>query len=59
MVARLNPVRFYRAKKGDTTPPMPLAAALTRMAVAAKKFDLSSVRAGDLALVAAMSSGES
>lgn len=59
VVARLNPVRFYRAKKGDTTPPMPLAAALTRMAAAAKKFDLTSVRAGDLALVAAMSSGES
>ena len=59
VVARLNPVRFHRAKKGDTTPPMPLAAALTRMAVAAKKFDLTSVRAGDLALVAAMSSGES
>ncbi len=58
VVARLNPVRFHRTKKGDTTPPMPLAAALTRMAVAAKKFDLSSVRAGDLALVAAMSSGE-
>jgi ParB family chromosome partitioning protein len=59
VVARLNPVRFYRAKKGDAAPPMPLAAALTRMAVAAKKFDLNSVRAGDLALVAAVSSGES
>ena len=26
VVARINPVRFHRAKKGDTSPPMPLAA---------------------------------
>lgn len=57
LVARVNPVRFHRAKKGDTAPPMTLSAGLTRMAVAAKKFDLKSVRPGDLALVAAMSSG--
>ena len=53
VVARINPVRFHKAKKGDTTPPMPLAAALTRMLAAAKKFNLNSVRTGDLALVAA------
>jgi len=55
VVARLNPVRFHRAKKGDTAPPMPLPAALTRMAAAAKRFDVGSVRERDLALVAAVS----
>ena len=58
VVARINPVRFYRPKKGDTEPPMPIAEALTRMAAGAKKFDLDSVRGSDLALVAAMSGGE-
>ena len=57
VVARINPVRFHRAKKGDTRPPMPLPEALTRMAASAKKFNIDSVKAGDLALVAAMSSG--
>ena len=56
VVARLNPVRFHRAKKGDTTPPMTLPAALTRMAAAARKFDAASVRQQDLALVAAVAS---
>jgi ParB family chromosome partitioning protein len=54
VVARINPVRFHRAKKGDAAPPMPISAALTRMAAAAKKFDVASVRLGDLALVAAV-----
>jgi ParB family chromosome partitioning protein len=58
VVARINPVRFHRAKKGDTAPPMPIAEALTRMAAAAKKFNLDSVRGSDLALVAAISGGE-
>ena len=58
VVARINPVRFHRAKKGDTTPPMPLPAALTRMAAAARKFDPGSVRERDLALVAAVSGEE-
>jgi ParB family chromosome partitioning protein len=58
IVARLNPVRFHRAKKGDTAPPMPLPAALTRMAAAAKKFDAGSVRERDLALVAAVAPAE-
>jgi ParB family chromosome partitioning protein len=53
VVARLNPVRFHKAKKGDTRPPMPLAAALTRMAAAARKFNLDSVSSRDLAFVAA------
>lgn len=56
VVARINPVRFHRAKKGETGPAMPIAAALTRMAASVKRFDLGSVKAGDLALVAAVSS---
>jgi ParB family chromosome partitioning protein len=55
VVARINPVRFHRAKKGETGPAMPIAAALTRMAAAAKRFDVSTVKQGDLALVAAVS----
>jgi len=56
VVARINPVRFHRAKKGDTTPPMAMGAALTRMAASARSFDVASVREQDLAIVAAMSS---
>jgi ParB family transcriptional regulator, chromosome partitioning protein len=56
VVARINPVRFHRAKKGDTTPPMAMGAALTRMAASARNFDVASVREQDLAIVAAMSS---
>ncbi len=56
VVARINPVRFHRAKRGDTKPAMPIAAALTRMATSAKKFDLSNVKQSDLALVAAVAS---
>jgi ParB family chromosome partitioning protein len=52
VVARVNPVRFHKAKKGDTTPPMPLAQALTRMAGSAKSFKLDSVSNSDLAWVA-------
>lgn len=54
VVARINPVRFHRAKKGETGPAMPIKAALTRMAASAKKFDVKSVRPGELALVAAL-----
>jgi ParB family chromosome partitioning protein len=57
VVARINPVRFHRAKKGETRPPMQLGAALTRMHAAARKFDPSSVRERDLTLVAAASGG--
>ncbi len=56
VVARINPVRFHRAKKGETAPPMEIGAALTRMTASARKFDLGSVRERDLALVAAVSS---
>jgi ParB family chromosome partitioning protein len=54
IVARINPVRFHRAKKNETAPPMAIGEALTRMTAAAKKFDLKSVSRGDLALVAAV-----
>ena len=57
VAARINPVRFHKAKKGDTTPPMPLAQALTRMAAAAKTFKLESVSNRDLAWVAVGASG--
>lgn len=55
VVARINPVRFHRAKKGETKPAMPIKEALTRMAAAAKQFKVDSVKPGDLALVAALS----
>ena len=58
VVARLNPVRFHKAKKGDSTPPMPLAAALTRMAAAAKGFRVESVSSADLAWVAVGASAQ-
>ncbi|MDG2050153.1 MAG: ParB N-terminal domain-containing protein, partial [Myxococcota bacterium] len=57
VVARINPVRFHRAKKGETDPPMTVSAALTRMASAARRFDTQSVRDSDVALVASVSSG--
>jgi ParB family chromosome partitioning protein len=53
VVARINPVRFVRTRKGQTEAAMPIAQALTRMAAAAAKFDLASVSARDVALVAA------
>jgi len=52
VVARINPVRFHKVKKGDSKPPMPLAQALTRMAAAAKSFNVGSVSNADLAWVA-------
>ena len=52
VVARINPVRFHKVKKGDTKPPMPVAQALTRMAAAAKNFKVESVSNRDLAWVA-------
>jgi ParB family transcriptional regulator, chromosome partitioning protein len=54
VVARINPVRFQRPRKGQSEPSMPIGPALTRMAAAAAKFDLGSVSARDLALVAAV-----
>jgi ParB family transcriptional regulator, chromosome partitioning protein len=57
VVARINPVRFHKLKKGDNRPPMPLAQALTRMAAAAKKFNLETVSNADLAWVAVGAGG--
>lgn len=53
VVARINPVRFHKAKRGDTTPAMSIGPALIRMLGAAKKFNLDSVNMRDLAFVAA------
>ena len=52
VVARINPVRFHKVKKGDLKPPMPMAQALTRMAAAVKNFKVESVSNADLAWVA-------
>jgi ParB family transcriptional regulator, chromosome partitioning protein len=52
VVARINPVRFHKTKKGDTKPPMPMAQALTRMAASARKFDVKSVSNAEIAWVA-------
>ena len=49
-------MRFHKAKKGESKPPMPVNEALTRMLGAAKKFDVAAVRQQDLALVAAVAS---
>ena len=54
VVARNNPVRFHRAKRGDTGAAMAIGAALTRMAASARKFDVASAKQADLALVAAV-----
>ena len=53
VIARINPVRFHKAKKGDTTPPMTVPQALLRMSAAVKKFDAKKVSSADLAWVAA------
>lgn len=53
VIARINPVRFHKASKGNTGPVMPMAQALTRMAGAAKQFDIKRVSSADLAWVAA------
>ena len=58
VAARINPVRFHKAKKGETKPPMPLAQALVRMAAAAKGFKVESVSNRDLAWVAVGASAE-
>jgi ParB family chromosome partitioning protein len=54
VVARCNPVRFHKLKRGETKPAMPIGEALTRMLGAAKRFDPAKIRQQDLALVAAV-----
>jgi ParB family chromosome partitioning protein len=56
VVARINPVR--PVGRGAAVPSMTLAAALTRMSASARRFEASSVRERDLALVAAISEPE-
>jgi ParB family transcriptional regulator, chromosome partitioning protein len=58
VVARINPVRFHKTKKGDSKPPMPIAQALTRMAAAARNFNIGSVSNSDLAWVAVGAAGD-
>jgi len=58
VVARINPVRFHKVKKGDSAPPMPLPQALVRMAAAARAFNLGSVSNADLAWVAVGAAAE-
>jgi len=53
VVARVNPVRFHKVKKGATLAVMPIAQALTRMSAAVRRFDARSVSHADLAWVAA------
>jgi ParB family transcriptional regulator, chromosome partitioning protein len=52
VVARINPVRFVKSGKGASAAPMPLGQALTRMAAAARSFNLESVSNRELAWVA-------
>ena len=58
VVARINPLSAVPWKKRDAAVPIPLPAALTRMAAAARNFDLGSVKRGELALMAAVMTGE-
>ncbi len=53
VVARINPVRFEKVKRGERSK-LALGAALTKMLGSAKKFDVASVRERELALVAAV-----
>ena len=57
VVARCNPVRWIPQKRG-APPPMTMTEALGKMAASVRKFDPKSVRATDLALVAAVSPEE-
>jgi len=58
IVARINPLRSDRTRRKGGPPPMEMNAALIRMMNAAKKFDPSTVRFGDIALVAAVMGGQ-
>lgn len=52
VVARINPVRFLKPKRGERKPLMPIGQALTRMMASAKGFKVESVSNADLAWVA-------
>jgi ParB family transcriptional regulator, chromosome partitioning protein len=57
VVARINPVRFHKLKKGASAAPMPLGAALMRMSAAARTFNVGSVSNSELAWVAVGAGG--
>lgn len=48
VVARINPVRFVRQKRGDDSPALPIGQALTRMTAAAKAFKIEPGMGSDL-----------
>ena len=52
VVARINPVRSAARGRRSPAPSMEIGAALTKMLAAARRFDPSTVREGDLALLA-------
>ncbi|MGH7820615.1 MAG: ParB N-terminal domain-containing protein, partial [Candidatus Binatia bacterium] len=54
VVARINPVRWLKPKKGSSAPLMPIGEALTRMSRSAREFRVDTVKPADLALVAAV-----
>jgi ParB family chromosome partitioning protein len=56
VVARINPVRFHKVRKGQGAPPMGLGPGLMRMVASARAFDVSSVKESEVALVAAAAS---
>ena len=58
VVARVNPVRWTREKPGSDKPPMPLGEALTRMGRSIRDFDVASVKASELAMLAAVAPAE-
>ncbi|MEA2625051.1 MAG: ParB family transcriptional regulator, chromosome partitioning protein [Candidatus Binatota bacterium] len=49
VVARINPVRWVKPKKGEDTPAMSVGEAITRMSRAARDLDVTSIRERDLA----------
>jgi ParB family chromosome partitioning protein len=52
VVARINPVRFHKTKKGDSTPPCRIGPGADAHGGAARNFSLSSVSNSELAWVA-------
>jgi ParB family transcriptional regulator, chromosome partitioning protein len=62
VVARVNPVRWVRPKKGRTggaePPSMPVGEALTRMSRGIQSFDVDSVKPHELAMLAAVAPPE-
>ena len=49
VVARLNPLRFVKSKRGDATPVAEYDATIKKMIASAEKFDAGKIKAQDLA----------